>query len=339
MDPFNTSSNAPHAETAASNTAPSMLPTPAKTPRKKDLRKVAELQSAARILFPERLEKVEDAMPNKKDRRRRKLVGFSLDSSGEDDDSASRVRIFTDSKDKIPELDTSEDNPFIDRPQICRPPESRKNSGSRGRKPSVSTNPQIENAFNREEGMVYVFRGKKIFRRFTPDPDHPNLSSEETEIEGPASPPLRASTRASVKPRLLFPTEKQLREREIIAEEALTDIEDQSVDKKEKIVTPVKQSFAPATPPTTGHVTRSASKKAAINGDSSPFGSYDLLVDGTTTPAERRLRKKTSPFDVWQRTKTGGPPVHQKGRKRRAEETEEEIIETTNKRLRPKASV
>ncbi|KAL9006344.1 MAG: hypothetical protein Q9188_000880 [Gyalolechia gomerana] len=322
MDPFNTSSNASHAESAAMNLGPNMLPTPAKTPRKKDLRKPAELQSAARVLFPQRLEKIEDAMPNKKDRRGKKNVGFSLDSFGEDDDSASRVQIFTDSKEKIPELDRSEDNPFIDQPQMSRPAESRKTSGLRERKAPVKANPQIEDVFNREEGLVYVFRGKKIFRRFTPDPDHPNLSSEETEVEGCTSPRLRPSTRASVKPRLLFPAEKQSREREVAAEEAPTDIEGEVTDEKEKLVTPIKQSFAPATPPTTGHITRSASKKAAMNGDNSPL----------------RPRKKTSPFDGWQRTKTG-PPAHRKGRKRGAEETEKETTETVNKRLRPNASV
>lgn len=153
MDPSNTS----HTESAALSLGSDMLPTPAKTPRKKDMCKTSErLQSAARVLFPERLETVEDAMPNKKDRRRRKNVGFSLDSSGEDDDSASRVQIFTDSKEKIPEQDTSKNNPFINQPQIYRPAESQRYPGSRGKKASIKSNPQIEDAFNHEEGMVYV---------------------------------------------------------------------------------------------------------------------------------------------------------------------------------------
>ncbi|KAL8944534.1 MAG: hypothetical protein Q9211_000545 [Gyalolechia sp. 1 TL-2023] len=334
MDSFNTSSNASHAESTVTNLGPNMLPTPAKTPRKKDFRKTAELQSAARVLFPERLEKIEDAMPNRKYRRGRKNVGFSLGSSGEDEHSSGQVQIFTDSKEKIPELDRGADNPFIDRPQMSGPEESHRTSGPRGRKAPVKVNSQIEDVFNREEGMVYVFRGKKIFRRFTPDPDHPNLSSEETEIETSTSPRLRPSTRASVKPRLLFPTTKQSRERGFAAEEAPTDIEDQVIDKTEKLVTPVNQTFAPATPPTTGHVTRSASKKAAMNGDNSALGSHGVVIDETTTPAERRPRKKTKPFDGWQRTKIG-PSAHRKGRKRGAEETEKETTETVNKRLRP----
>ncbi|KAL8719472.1 MAG: hypothetical protein Q9225_003522 [Loekoesia sp. 1 TL-2023] len=336
MDPFTASGDGPQPEQGVANLGPNMLPTPAKTPRKKDLGKTAELQSAARVLFPSRLEKVEDAMPNKKNRRGKKNVGFSLDSSSEEEDPAGRIQIYTDSKEKIPELDMSEDNPFIDRPETSRVPEPHKSIGRHGRKAPVKTNPHIEDAFNREEGMVYVFRGKKIFRRFTPDPDHPNISSEETEIEGSVSPRLRPSTRASVKPRLLFPTEKQRREREV-AEEAPTDIEDELTgEKEEKVVTPIKQSFAPATPPTTGRATRSATKKATMNGDSSPLGSHDLFLEQTTTSVERRPRKKTSPFEGWQRTK-GGSAVQRKGRKRGAEGTEE-AIETANKRSRPNAS-
>ncbi|KAL8853512.1 MAG: hypothetical protein Q9221_001671 [Calogaya cf. arnoldii] len=311
-----------------------MLPTPAKTPRKQDLRKSTELQSAARVLFPTRLEKVEDAMPTKKGRRGRKNVGFSLDSSGEDEESTNAIQIFTDSKDKVPELDLGEDNPFIEKPKTVISPEPTKTSGRRGRKSQVKSNPQIEEAFNHEEGMVYVFRGKKMFRRFTPDPDHPNLSSEETEIEGSTSPRLRPLTRSSVKPRLLFPTEKQRRERELAEEEALTEIEDArpTEEKEKKPITPIKQSFAgPATPPTTGHATRSVTKQAAINNDGAP---PDVVIDGLPQSGERRPRKKTSPFDAWQRTKAGSSAGHGKGKKRGVEHVEDNAIEVGSKRTK-----
>lgn len=133
-----------------------MLPTPAKTPRKKDLRKTAEFQSAARVLFPTRLENVEEAMPTKKSRRARKNVGFSLDSSGDFEDSESRIQIFTDSKEKLPELDLSESNPFIDRPEDAGSFEPRKSTGRRGRSTAVKTDTHIENVFNHEQGMIYV---------------------------------------------------------------------------------------------------------------------------------------------------------------------------------------
>ncbi len=156
MDP-SLSSNDPSVPAQGSlNPTVGMLPTPAKTPRKQDRRKAPELQSAARVLFPTRLDKVEDAMPTKKGRRGRKSVGFTLDSSGEDQESTSAIQIFTDSKDKLPELDLGEDNPFIEKPETTIPPEPTKTSARRGRKGQVKSNPRIEEAFNHEEGMVYV---------------------------------------------------------------------------------------------------------------------------------------------------------------------------------------
>ncbi|KAL8923960.1 MAG: hypothetical protein Q9172_002887 [Xanthocarpia lactea] len=351
MDSSLNSNDPSFPEQGSLNPTIGMLPTPAKTPRKQDLRKAAELQSAARVLFPTRLEKVEDAMPTKKGRRGRKNVGFSLDSSGEDQEPTSGIPIFTDSKDKVPELDLGEDNPFIEKPKATISPEPTKTPGRRSRKSQVKSNPQIEEAFNHEDGMVYVFRGKKMFRRFTPDPDHPNQSSEDTEIEGPTSPRLRPLTRSSVKPRLLFPTEKQRRKRELAEEEALTEIEDahgvetESKQKKnkKKPITPTKQSFAPpATPPATGHATRSATKQAAMNGGSPPFGMPEGDVEGSASSGDRhRPKKRTSPFDTWQRTKANGSAGSAgKGKKRSVEQmgdddTAAAAFETGSKKSKP----
>ena len=79
------------------------------------------------------------------------------------------------------------------------------------------------------------------------------------------------------------------------------------------VTTPIKQtSFSTTTPPTTGHATRSSTKKAAL--DSSPLGAPE------PAPYDRR-GKKVSPFDGWARTKAtsghGG-----KGKKREAESVE-----------------
>ncbi|KAL8763749.1 MAG: hypothetical protein Q9184_000541 [Pyrenodesmia sp. 2 TL-2023] len=321
-----------HPEQGSLHLGLNMLPTPAKTPRKKELQKTAEVQSAARVLFPTRLENVEEAMPTKTSRRARKNVGFSLDSTGDIEASESPIRIFTDSKEKLPELDLSESNPFIDRPEEAGSLEPRKATGRRGRSTHIKTDAHIKNTFNHEQGLIYVFRGKKIYRPFPSDPDHPNISSEETEIEGSASPRLGPSTRASVKPRLLFPTEKQRRDRDLAEEEALTDIEDcRAAKAEEKPVTPVKQSFitALATPPTTGHVTRSATRKAALGGGSSPLGAPELLFEETATAVGQRPRKKTSPFDSWQRTK---------GRKRGSEHMDKDVVDTGSKKLKSNAS-
>ena len=78
----------------------------------------------------------------------------------DDDDAASenQIQIYTDSKDKVPELDTSEDNPFYEKPSQDVPPAPSKKKSTRKRKAShtIEDNPEIQEAFNREEGMVYV---------------------------------------------------------------------------------------------------------------------------------------------------------------------------------------
>ena len=151
----------PASQESSLNPAANMLPTPAKTPCKKPVQPSA-VQVAARVLFPSRPDTVEDAMPNPRKRRNKRHVGFSLYSSMEDDGDAgseNQIEIYTDSKDKVPELDPSEDNPFYD--QYARTvgfTDPRKPSGGKKRKAehSIDANVEIEEAFNREEGMVYV---------------------------------------------------------------------------------------------------------------------------------------------------------------------------------------
>jgi hypothetical protein len=153
------SSNNPSFHPPSLNAA-NMLPTPAKTPRKKPVQPAA-VNAAARVLFPARPDTVEDAMPTPRKRRNRRHVGFSLYSSIEDDDDAAsenQIQIYTDSKDKVPELDTNEDNPFYEKPSQDVSPAPSKSKSTRKRKAShtIEDNPEIQEAFNREEGMVYV---------------------------------------------------------------------------------------------------------------------------------------------------------------------------------------
>lgn len=78
----------------------------------------------------------------------------------EDEENASdgHIEIYTDSKDKVPELDENEDNPFYVKPgqaSSVEPPTSR---ASKRRKVNsgLSGNEEMEQAFKREDGMVYV---------------------------------------------------------------------------------------------------------------------------------------------------------------------------------------
>ena len=143
------------------NMGTGMLPTPAKTPRKKRAPAPA-LASTARVLFPVRPETVEDAMPMARRRGRKKRhVGFSLDSPGEDDSAHpdGDIQIFTDSKEKVPEFDFSEDNPFLDNPvssQSSRPHSKPKGSSSKKTSDLINNNPEETEAFKRGEGMLYV---------------------------------------------------------------------------------------------------------------------------------------------------------------------------------------
>lgn len=128
-----------------------MLPTPAKTPRKRPQPPAHALRSTARVLFPTRDENVEGAMPSSRKRRGgRRLDDLMNDINGDD-----QIEIYTDSKDRIPELDTSEDNPFWDH--------GRKSEGQldglKGgvKRKATVTNEEIEKAVKRrDDGMVYV---------------------------------------------------------------------------------------------------------------------------------------------------------------------------------------
>ncbi|KAK4691288.1 hypothetical protein P7C71_g5675, partial [Lecanoromycetidae sp. Uapishka_2] len=312
------------------NPAASMLPTPAKTPQKKPVQQAA-VKAAARVLFPARPDTVEDAMPTPRKRRNKRHVGFSLYSSMEDegDDLENQIEIYTDSKDKVPELDTSQDNPFYEQPGQGTPaPEPTKARSSRKRKAShgVAENKEVEEAFNHEEGMVYVFRGKKIFRKFpNEDAEVDSVSGSDTE-----APNTVRLTRSSIKPRLLFPTARQRQEREapnVEDEEATTEVEeprDHEMTDHEEVSTPIRPTaHLPSTPPATGHATRASTKKLTF--DSSPLDPPEPVE---SMHYGSRV-KKVSPFDGWARTKSGTSAAG-KGKKRGAESLEhgEEVNES-----------
>ena len=140
-----------------SSTNPNALPTPASLPRKKQVPN-REVEAAARVLFPTQPETLGEAMPtSRKNRKSRRQVGFSLYDDGRAS-SEEKVQVYTDSRDKVPEAGPHEDNPFLGRDQPDPPPAGPATGRpSRKRKePHVNPNPQIEQVFNRDEGMVYV---------------------------------------------------------------------------------------------------------------------------------------------------------------------------------------
>lgn len=252
-----------------------MLPTPVKTPKKKE---VSNVKPTSRALFQDDSILDEMMVPgSRKTRKNKRYNGYSLESFRVDEGDSQGIQIFTDTRDKVPELDSSKANPFNEEQaaqhaqKLTGGTKRRKISSSKGR------DPQVEAAIEQDDGMVYVFRGKKVFRRFA-DEDEEEEEIDELDlgllesatIDGQARKPIKTLTRKSIKPTRLFQSEgeKVARERET-EEEALTDVEDQS----------------------------SASIAASPTSKTKPN-------DKSVSPTETQLiSKKTSPFNQWTRAK------------------------------------
>jgi hypothetical protein len=134
------------------------LPTPAKTPRKKA---VQNLNAAARALFQEPATASDEIMPTARKNRKSTRHGvFALGSFSMDAGAGTgQVQIFTDSRDNVPELDRSEDNPFLDHAP-AKAEASVKRVGGTSKRRKLTTDQkkdaQVEEAIKNDEGMVYV---------------------------------------------------------------------------------------------------------------------------------------------------------------------------------------
>lgn len=292
-----------------------MLPTPAKTPRKQpDGVTEANVRSVARNLFAGET----DIMPTPKKRKSKKYTGLTLESFRAENVEAP-IEIFTDSRDRIPEKDTTTDNPFYAATSANAPahePTKRRSPRKHVSIPGEGSE-TIEEAIQREDGIVYVFRGKKVFRKFSHHFDEDSIGEPEAEedeetMEAPGS--SRRITRSSIKPRLLFPSAgkgKAIDSTVHEDEEAATDIEDHVLNAAaesanadspatplemvdDKPDTPKAPRFAPASPPNTSRTTRVGNKLSA---ESTPM---------------KKPTKARSPFDGWRRSKRAAEPHGQK---------------------------
>ncbi|KAK0617147.1 hypothetical protein B0T14DRAFT_568682 [Immersiella caudata] len=270
-----------------------MLITPAKTPQKPPSQKTRDdIQRAARSLFNE-----SEVMPSPKKNRPQQSI---LDSFSADDNIDEPIAIYTDSQDRVPEIDQSAANPFYGQ---------QPNNGLRRSTRQMVSIPgegmvSVEDAVRRDDGMVIVFRGKKTFVKHN---EHGTSSSESS--------PARV-TRNSIRPRLLFPPKNE--EPEIDEEEVATDIEDNAIMRdaendptttpldlvEQAPGTPKAPKFAPASPPTTARATRFGKK----SGETTP-----IKATGLEAPKEAAARGgKRSPFDGWRRVKGGSESHAQK---------------------------
>ncbi|KAI1310631.1 hypothetical protein F5Y03DRAFT_24076 [Xylaria venustula] len=291
------------AASASLNTG--MLPTPAKTPRKPNPKTEAASREIARNLFATE----EDMLTPKK--KAKKYTGLTLDSFRAEEVEED-IEIFTDSRDHFPEVDESVENPFYGGHVTAE-------SSKRRSKRKPVTVPgegrqSVEDVVKRDDGVLVVFRGKKIFRKFSEENDADSSSQAEGEEAAEDISQTRRNrpmTRSSIKPRLLFPSAskgKKVAATTLEDEEAVTDIEDNvfgdarttetetpetpAQTAKGKAETPDAPRFGPASPPSTGRATRSTDR-----------------LRGGDTPVRA---KGPSPFDGWRRSKSRAVPQGQK---------------------------
>jgi hypothetical protein len=129
-----------------------MLPTPAKTPQKAPTEKnAANIRAFARNLFPAE----EEIMPSQKKRRAKKYTGISMESFTAEE-VEDPIQIFTDSQERVPTVDDSEANPFYGRTTAPETePTKRRSKRNKVAIPGEGAQ-TVDEALQREDGMVYV---------------------------------------------------------------------------------------------------------------------------------------------------------------------------------------
>ncbi|KAK4229453.1 hypothetical protein QBC38DRAFT_110072 [Podospora fimiseda] len=251
-----------------------MLITPAKTPQKAPTPKAkAKVSGFARTLFKSE-EEVAQAP---------KAPAFKFDSlfGGESFES---IEIYTDSHERIPEIDRSSENPFFSE----APRRSERQKAKKNKSPDMVYIPgegkiPVDEAVKRDDGMLINFRGKVSFRKYTAED-----TGEDLGLHGAV-----ACVRPSVKPRVLFP-EARAKETNVSDEEAETDIEEGKEHEPDTPKGPI--TGAPNSPPATARASRRKS--------TSPIKSSTKTVSPTKGAAKgSKAADKTSPFDSWTRVK------------------------------------
>jgi hypothetical protein len=293
-----------------------MLPTPVKTPRKKN---VPATNAAARALFLDQDVEPEIVAPSpRRSRKNKRYNGFSLESfTANDDDTNGRIQIFTDNRDKIPEADTADSNPFAEdaTQKPVAAPKARR-AGTKRQKISgeAKIDPQVANAIKNDDGMVYVFRGKKIFKRFDDsleeeeviDPEDLGMLSRTADA-GQAVKALKTLTRKSVKPTRLFQKEQAV----LPEEGADTDIE------AEVEIQAEPQASSSQEVESRG---KSRSKVDAPN-RASPFDSWPRVKSGTRRTASGAQKRSAEDMDIVEEAgasaSTSGVPANTRVRRTR----------------------
>lgn len=124
-----------------------MLPTPSKTPKKRS----SAMNSTARILnfqpySPNDVMPTPRKMKKSSHKRGQSSNGFNLFEEGTGG-SQEQIEIYTDSNARIPEMDGSEDNPFVG--------PRKKPTKKAHRRVRTDEEEEMEQRAERDEGMVY----------------------------------------------------------------------------------------------------------------------------------------------------------------------------------------
>jgi hypothetical protein len=129
-----------------------MLPTPAKTPRKRALHTEESLRPTARVLFANRPSTVDDAMPTPRRAHKSMRSVLDIDSFGEQMSTGTpKIGVYVDSKERVPDREEADVNPFLTR----RGKGKVRAAPTKERKVNEKTR-QIFEAAARDEGIVYT---------------------------------------------------------------------------------------------------------------------------------------------------------------------------------------
>lgn len=121
------------------------LPTPAKTPaRKHSDQPDKDVNAVARNLF--------GRQQSPKKTRAKRYNGISMDSFEVEQDP---IEIYTDSQDRLPEVDDSNQNPFYGDAGIAASAAPVRRS-SRNKKSAVTEKETVQENLKREDGLLYV---------------------------------------------------------------------------------------------------------------------------------------------------------------------------------------
>jgi hypothetical protein len=302
-----------------------MLITPAKTPQKPPTEQAkAKVGSIARTLFHN--EDDADIMPSP---RKMRTQNYTLDSFCNEEEADEPIQIYTDSHERIPEIDDSAENPFYVGQSTAVPEPPKRRSTRQTVTIPGEGKVSVDEAIRREDGMLIVLyvsnldflyfcllltislprsRGKKQFRKFSEIDESSSGKSEglddgegglESAVESSSRRPF---TRSSIKPRLLFPTTKAGESKTVNEdEEAATDIEDHVLAGMEE-----DQPFTPADlvehAPGTPDAPRFAPASPPTTARTTRSANKKVVE---STPMKSKQPGKRSPFDGWRRTKNG----------------------------------